>query len=353
MSDFLERLLSHDRYVITTHIRPDGDAIGSQLALGRFLGALGKDVLLVNHDPAPDNLAWLPGTDEIFVFDGALALRERIDAATAFIIVDTNGKDRIGSVSGPLDAGTFETFLIDHHTSPETWFDVARVQDTASSTGEMIYDIIAAHDASLIDTPIAEALYTAIMTDTGSFRFNSVTPHVHRIVADLLERGDISPAPIHTALYDSRSLAGLRLLSRALDTITLAHDGQVAYMMVTLRVMRELGASSDEMEGFVSYALSVEGVKAAVIFLEISTGVKMSFRSKADTYVHEWARHFGGGGHRNASGAFAKSPLDPLVRDVIEAAPRFLDLNTGTNTGPLSGDDADYLALLKQKFHAS
>ncbi len=353
MSDFLERLLSHQHYAITTHIRPDGDAIGSQLALGRFLRKLGKEVVLVNADPAPDNLAWLPGADDIWVFDGSLAQRERIDQATAFIIVDTNGKERIGRVAGPLEAGRAETFLIDHHTNPETWFTHAHVQDTASSTGEMIYDLIAAHDASLIDTPLAEALYTAIMTDTGSFRFNSVTPHVHRIVADILERGDITPAPIHTALYDARSLTGLRLLARSLDTITLVHGGQVAYMLVELRTMQELGASSDETEGFVSYALSIEGVQAAVIFLETAKGVKMSFRSKADTYVHEWARHFGGGGHRNASGAFVTKPLRALVREVMAAAPRFLGIGSGASAEDPTDDDADLLALLRQKFHAS
>ncbi len=352
MSDFLARLLAHDSYAITTHIRPDGDAIGSQLALGRFLRKLGKTVVLVNSDPAPDNLAWLPGADDILVFDGSVAQREKIDAATAFVMVDTNGIDRVGNVKGPLQASRATTFLIDHHTKPETWFDHALVQDTASSTGEMVYDLIAAHDAALIDAPLGEALYTAIMTDTGSFRFSSVTPHVHRIVADILERGDLSPAPIHTALYDSRSLTSLRLLARALDTLTLVHDGQVCYMTVTLRMMRELGASSDEMEGFVSYALSIEGVKAAVLFLEISSGVKMSFRSKADTYVHEWARAFGGGGHRNASGAFAQRPLEPLIRDVMDAAPRYLDLD-GPENAALDDADTDYLTLLRGKFHAS
>lgn len=353
MSDFLERLLAHERYAITTHIRPDGDAVGSQLALGRFLRKLGKQVVLVNADPVPDNLAWLPGADDILVFDGSLAQRERLDAVTAFVIVDTNAKERIGTVGGPLEASGAESFLIDHHTNPETWFTHAHVHDTASSTGEMIYDLIAAHDAALIDAPMAEALYTAIMTDTGSFRFNSVTPHVHRIVADILERGDLTPAPIHTALYDSRSLTGLRLLARSLDTITLVHGGKVAYMVVELRMMRELGASSDETEGFVSYALSIEGVQAAVIFLEISTGVKMSFRSKADTYVHEWARHFGGGGHRNASGAFVSRPLKPLIRDVMAAAPRFLGFEEEAPADQLSGEDADLLNLLRQKFHAS
>lgn len=349
MQGFLDRLLAHERYFITTHLRPDGDAIGSQLALARFLTKLGKHVTLINADPPPDALAWLPGVDAVEVFDGSIRQRELIDAADAVVIVDTNALDRVGKVGAAVKAARGTSYLIDHHTSPEAWFDAALSVDTASSTGELVYGLIEAHDPGLIDTPLAEALYTAIMTDTGSFRFASVTPRVHRIVADLLERGKLSPAPIHVALYDTRRLGALRLLARALETITLAHEGQVATMTLSLRLMRSSDAHSDETEGFVNYALSIGGVKAAVIFLETAAGVKMSFRSKGDTYVHEWARHFGGGGHRNASGAFVTKPLERLIHEVIDVAPRYLAFG-GEGTPP---DDADLLAMLKQKFHAT
>ena len=344
----LRTLLGHDRIVITTHIRPDGDALGSQLALGRFLEGLGKKVTLLNSDPPPYNLGWLPGADDVQVFDGSMAQRKIIDGATALVVADTNALGRLGRLAAPVQHSRALKILIDHHTEPEGWFDLSYARDTASSTGELVYEIIQYHDADLIDAEIATLLYTAIMTDTGSFRFSATTPRLHRIVADLLERGDLSPDPIHAALYDTRSMAGLRLLGRAIDTITLLHEGQVGYMTVSQPMLRDTAASIDEKEGFVNYVLSVEGVKAAVIFTEIEAGTKMSFRSKGATHVDAWARHFGGGGHRNASGAFLEKDLDVAVKEVMGAAPRFLDLDMDVeqNGGSISSEDAAYLDTL-------
>ncbi len=165
------------------------------------------------------------------------------------------------------------------------------------------------------------------MTDTGSFRYGSTTARVHQITADLLERGDIAPEPIHVAIFDTRMPSTLRLLSRALDTITTVYDGQLAYVVVSLDAMNGVGARSDEAEGIVSYPLSMEGVRAAVIFLETPSGIKCSFRSKGALAINGWARAFGGGGHRNAAGAYLRDvPLRDAVDRVIAAAPTHLDL---------------------------
>ncbi len=353
IQQILASLLEGSRFVITTHIRPDGDALGSEIALGQFLGALGKQVTMINAEAPPYNLYWLPGVDEVEVFDGSLNQRERIASADAVIVVDTNARERLGRLASPIRNSAARKLLIDHHTSPEGWFDLAWVRDTASSTGEMIYELIAAYDAGMIDTSIATALYTAIMTDTGSFRYSSVTPAVHRIVADLLERGDIAPAPIHASLFDTRSMEGLRLLGLALESVTLRYEGQVGYMVVSQRMVRDTGSSLDETEGFVNYVLSIEGVKAALIFSETDSGTKVSFRSKGETYVNEWARALGGGGHRNASGAYLKRPLEVVVDEVMAMAPRYLDLEEGAEqeTGDaLSPEDASYLSsLLRMK----
>lgn len=349
--EIIRLLLDHERFFITTHIRPDGDALGSQLALGRFLTKLGKQVTLINSDPPPYNLGWLPGADDIELFDGALSQRQRIDEAEVILILDTNTLERIGRLAKPVQHSTAVKVLVDHHTMPETWFDATYMRDTASSTGELVYELICAHDASLIDADIATLLYTAIMTDTGSFRYNSVTPRLHRIVADLLERGDITPAPVHTAVYDTRSMPGLRLLGRALDSITLRYDDQVGYMVITQRMLRDTGASSDDTEGLVNYVLSIESVKAAVLFYEVDSGTKMSFRSKADVHVNEWARAFGGGGHRNAAGAFVTTPIGATIDAVMDAAPRYLALKFEEPAGgdALSAEDLSYLSMLEMK----
>ncbi|MEZ4699588.1 MAG: bifunctional oligoribonuclease/PAP phosphatase NrnA [Rhodothermales bacterium] len=354
IDQFLAGLLAGQHVVITTHVRPDGDAIGSQLALGLFLQKLGKTVEMINSDPPPMNLGWLPGVREIQTFDQSLAQRERIDRADTIIVVDTNAIDRVGQMAGPIRGSSARKVLIDHHTGPEQWFDAMYVRDTASSAGELVYELIAHHDADLIDASIATPLYAAILTDTGSFRFSSVTPAVHHIVGDLIARGSLSPAEIYTAIYESRSAESLRLLAQVLGTLTLRYQGTVGYIVISQRMLNETRADSEEADGFVNYAMSIEGVRVAVMFLETARGIKISFRSRGETHVHEWARSLGGGGHRNASGAFVeRRPLDDVIAETLERAPRFIDVPADhTGDGELDGEDASYYSsLLASKSH--
>ena len=349
---FLEYLLSNQRIFITTHIRPDGDAIGSQLALGLFLKSLGKDVTMINSDDIPDNLSWMVGTDQILTFDQSIDHRSRLDSADAIVVVDANALDRLGEIGKLIEHSRCSKFLIDHHTNPEPRFDHTYTRVSASSTAELIYELIAAHNPEAINEHIATALYVGIVTDTGSFRFSAVTPELHRIVADIIERGNLSPAPIHTAVYDNRSLSSLRLLSRALSTITLKYNNQVGYMVISQQLLNDLQTDSDQTDGFVNYALSIRTVNVALLFLETAKGTKVSFRSKGDIAINEWARSLGGGGHKNASGAFLKKTLDAAVSEVIESAPRFLNLGVphvndeNTQEDSLSEEDASYLSSL-------
>lgn len=349
IQDILGLIEKHGRFFISTHIRPDGDAVGSELALAHFLKRLGKEVAVINSDPPPMNMDWLPGVEMIQVFDGSLEQREAVNDAEVLFILDTNAMDRLGKLVGPVRNSDGVKALIDHHTHPEAWFDVMFERETASATGELVYEIIAAYDPEMIDATIAMSLYAAIVTDTGSFRYSNVTPALHRAVADILERGDVNPAPIHTAVYDTRSPESLQLLGRVLETITLRFNGEVAYMVITPRMLRETGASSEDTEGFVNYALSIEGVRVAMMFLETEKGTKISFRSKADAHVNEWARAFGGGGHKNASGAYLREPLDEAVEQVVGAAPRFLAVKPEDGSDvSLSDEDATYLSTLME-----
>ena len=358
----LDFLRAHERFVLTTHIGPDGDALGSQLALGHFLRALGKEVTLLNADPAPYNLDWLPGHADVQVFDQRLEQVTALAEADAVVVLDTNDEQRLGRVGPSVRRSGAATLLIDHHTEPERWFDHAFVRQTASATGELVYEILAAHGPTCIDRAIAVNLYTAIMTDTGSFRYGSVTPRLHRIIAALLEEGALdSPAFIHERIYDRRSMPGLRLLGQMLGRIRLRYDGRLGYSVVTQRMVEETGASWDEKRGFVNDVLSIDGVQAAVLFSETNDGAKISFRSEGDVRVDRWARAFGGGGHRNASGAYVRRPNDPAaapfeaaVRDVIAAAPKHLgwaeqhpEEPTFTPSDDLSDDDAAYLDALR------
>jgi phosphoesterase RecJ-like protein len=352
LDDVLALVRENERFFVTTHLSPDGDALGSQIALGRFLQKLGKTVAMINSDEVSYNLDWMPGVDHVEVFDGSMHQREALADAEVVFVLDTNDEERLGKVGTMVRNSTATTVLIDHHLEPEQWFDVECIRDTAAATGELVYEIIEAIDPDLIDEEIATALYTAIVTDTGSFRYSNVSPRLHRIVADILERGEIEPAPIHETIYDRESMPGLRLLGRMLNRIRLRYDGQLAYSVVTQRMVEDTGASWDDKKGFVNYVLSIEGVKAALLFSEVDDGAKISFRSEADVRVDEWARSFGGGGHRNAAGAYVKRPtFEEVIEDVVEAAPRYIEFEDAFATQEeLSPEDAEYLeTLLKSK----
>jgi phosphoesterase RecJ-like protein len=346
---FLAEVLDSRQVVITTHVRPDGDAIGSQLALGLYLEKKGKTVHLLNSDPPPANMGWLPQIRKIVTYDQSIAQRQLVDAADALIVIDTNALDRVGNLAGPVKGSRARKYLIDHHTGPETWFDATYVRDTASSAGELVYELIAHADAGDIDPPIATALYAAILTDTGSFRFSSVSPAVHRIVADLLERGRLDPAGIYAAIYESRSPESLRLLGQVLASMRLQYGGTVGYIVISQRMLNDTRADSEEADGFANYVMMIEGVRVAVMFLETAKGIKVSFRSRGDAHVHEWARSLGGGGHRNASGAFLeRRALDDAISDTMARAPRYVDVPSeaaGDGDG-VSDEDLSYLKTL-------
>lgn len=347
-NDFWSTLQRANSFVLSTHVSPDADALGSMLALGKVLTKLGKKAsYIIADEPAP-NLDWLPLVDDIVFFDGSLGQHKLIAEADAIVVVDTNASHRLGSVGETLRAATAPKFLIDHHPAPEAWFDHTYVRESASSTGELIFELIESH-LDLIDSDIAALLYAAIMTDTGSFRYSNVTPRVHRIIAELIERGDLVPDDIHAALYDTRSLNRLRLLGRALERITLLHGGVLGYLALPKALLQDARAEKGDTEGLVNEILSIDGVNVAVFFHEIEKGTKISFRSRGNYSVTKWAQAFGGGGHKNASGAFVNAPLSEVKAKVLAAAPQYLNLPSDDDD-TVSDDDLQYLNdLLKSK----
>ena len=349
-----DALVAAERVVLTTHLRPDGDAIGSEIALARALMAAGKTVLILNTDAVPRTMDWLveeqpAGLVQLYE-SGNLAQATAVAEADALVVLDANARHRLGPVGDVFAQSGRPVLLVDHHPDPERWFTMSCVRTDASAAAEIVYDLVAGVDPALIDRAVATALYVGIMTDTGSFRYGATTPRTHAIVSDILVRGDLRPEPIHVALFDGRSLASLRLLAAALATIQTHYDGRFATILVTQATIRQTGAFFDETEGLVNYALSLDGVVAAAIFLELPSGVKLSFRSKGDCPINGWATHFGGGGHANASGAYvAGAQLKRLLKDVVDAAPAHVMAPPGSAEASADADlsDAD-LALLAQ-----
>lgn len=346
VADIVQFLKSANRVVISTHTRPDGDAIGSQIALGTFLKGQGKEVWMINSDPMPYNMEWLPGSKDVLQYDHSIEHVEAIASADAVIVVDTNAAHRLGTPGNQLKGSDGRKILIDHHTDPEDWFEMSHRRERASSTGELLYELMAGWNLDGISSEVATALYVAIMTDTGSFRFSNVTPMLHRMTADLLERAGADPAWMHSMVYDRKSPEGMKLLATVLSTQQLYFDGKVGTMVVSRRMLEDTGAPVEETDGFVNMLLSIEGVCVAMLMTETARGTKISFRSKGEWEVHKWAQSMGGGGHRNAAGAFRGESLEDTMQYVIRTAPNYLDVASSDSSASLSEEDAEYLAML-------
>ena len=343
----LEVIRSYDRFLIVTHMRPDGDAVGSQLALGTVLKSLGKKVTMLNSDLVPHNMNWLPGSQTIKRFKGWGSQILAVANAEVILVVDTNALHRLGpAMQKQVQNSQALKVLIDHHTEPEDWFDVQYVREDAVATAEIIYEIIVELDERLLTADVATALYTAIMTDSGSFRFPTVSADSHRVTADLIERGSMDPAEVYEYVYQSRSRTWPRLVSRVLESFTLLHDGQLAYLQLTNRMFKETQTHYDDAEGLIEWAMAVEGVRVVLMMTETRRGVKVSFRSKGDIKVDEWAREVGGGGHPNASGAYFRTDLAHATKRVLEVAARHMAPENEAEEYEMSREDEQYLAAL-------
>lgn len=312
--EFIKTVQNCKHAGVFSHIRPDGDCIGSQVALCRWLQKNGIEVSAFNDDDVPENLLWL--TD---YFPIQKPVDEALARCDLFIVVDGNAPHRFGRYEAWQAEHSLPAMMIDHHPDPEDVFNVTVSVDDASSTCELIYWLYREHDPGQIDTETAQALYTGIITDTGSFQFDSVKPKTLKAAADILERGKFTPNIVAEKVFSSRRLPQLKLLSRALSSIELYMNNQIAVMSVTQSMLDETGTTNADTEGFVNYPLSILGVKAAVLLKDLNEeGVKMSLRSKSDVNVNVWAKELGGGGHKKAAGAWHQGPLQRAVEDTVK-----------------------------------
>lgn len=310
-----DALLSHQTIGVFSHIRPDGDAIGSQIALCIWLEGQGKTVFGFNDDPLPANIEWMKPYFPIKAPD-----RQNLASCDAYLFVDGNDIKRFGTEAENLYESGKPLYMMDHHPDPEPYFNVSVSVPGKSSTAELVYEFICEDDPSQITPNIAKALYAGVMTDTGSFRFNSVHPSTHRCVAHLLESGGFTPDEIHEAVYDNNELRHLRLLGAAMKNIKLFHSNQLAVMSVTQAMLDESGCQQSDTEGFVSFPLSLKQTKAAFLLYEMDGKIKVSLRSKGTLDVNQVARRFEGGGHQKAAGAWHRGPIEQAVEDIIAVA---------------------------------
>jgi bifunctional oligoribonuclease and PAP phosphatase NrnA len=326
MTDFtdLKKIISeHTSFVLSTHVNPDADAIGSELALYMFLRKLEKRVKIINHNATPYNLEFLDTKHVIEKFN-AEHHTGIINDFEVFILVDLNSAARVKSMESVFRSFKGAKVCIDHHQDPENVFDFIFGGTEYCATSEIVYELIKQYENVDLDYKIADQLYAGIMTDTGSFRFERTSAHVHQIIADLLSRG-VNPTEMYDNIYNQFKFGRVKLLGEALHSITLDQTKQIAYMTVTHRDLDKYSASEDDVDGFVNYCLSIQGVKVGILFYELNDGIKISFRSKGDITVNKLAAEFNGGGHINASGArLYHVKLHEIIEKVLHSSQKYL-----------------------------
>jgi bifunctional oligoribonuclease and PAP phosphatase NrnA len=315
----IERLRGAERIAMTTHVNADGDGTGSQAALAHWLVAQGRKVRVVNPTRFPETFRFLiPDSD--MIADAATTAGERALAeADLLVVLDTAEAGRIGRVAKCI--GTLPAVIIDHHVQVDGSLEGTSLTDvTACATGELIFDLLIAAGAPRPwPQHIIEGIYTAIVTDTGSFRFANSTPRAHAIAGDLIAQG-VDPELMYRRIFAAVPLRRIELLRHALQHLEIDAAHAITWITIERGVMERLGATSEDLDGIIEHARSIEGTEVAILFRETADGsTKVSLRSAGDADVNAIARQFGGGGHVKASGALLAERLVTARQRVLEA----------------------------------
>jgi len=313
---------SSGKIVITTHHKPDGDAMGSSLGLYHLLKNAGIDSQVITPTDYAEFLHWLPGNDTVVVHEADKPKsKELINAAEYIFCLDFNALGRINEMGDYIQHSDAKIVMIDHHQDPQDFDHERFVEIGASSTCELIYKYAHKHlDASYMNKDMGECIYTGLITDTGSFRFGSTTSSTIRTAADLMDIG-VVPATIYNRLFDQNRLDRLQLLGYFLaNKIELIEDGKVALAHFTSEELSRYNVITGDTEGFVNYGLSIKGVQLSALIIDRDYLVKMSFRSTDVFPCNEFsAEFFNGGGHKNAAGGASEDSLENTLTKFKES----------------------------------
>lgn len=327
IDQFRDLLRQPKRIVITTHIKPDADALGSSLGLANFLLATGHSVTVITPTDYPAFLSWMKGNEDVINFDDGNEQRSArlVEEAEVIFCLDFSTLTRIEKL-GELVAGSSAIkVLVDHHLNPGDFADYMFWTTEAAATAELVYDLIAdLGGVEYVDKDIAECLYAGIMTDTGSFRHRSTSSKVHRTVAELIDRGaDVTR--VSKLIYDNNSVDRLKFLGFAFsERLEVIPESKVAYFAISKDDLRRFNSQNGDTEGLVNYALSIRGIIMAATIIEREDKVKLSFRSIGDFSVNEFAReNFNGGGHKNAAGGSSELSLSATIEKFRRLLPLY------------------------------
>lgn len=327
--DFLRKKIHTGSYgLILTHQNPDGDAIGSSLGLKHALDLAGVSSQVVVPNDFPAFLKWIPGSDDILVFErNKKSIVDLIQKADFIFFLDFNDISRIPRIEKHIRNSKAFRVLIDHHPDPGNFADMVISDVSVSSTAELVYLFIKqVFGKELIDRTVSECLYTGIMTDTGSFSFNSSNPSTYEVLSEILSYG-IDKDQIYSNVYDNFSEQRMKLLGYCLDKkMVVLLDLQSAYITLTNEEKKNYGFQPGDSEGFVNYPLSVKDIYFSAFFMENGQKVKISFRSKGNIPANLFAsRYFSGGGHRNAAGGESELTMEKTIEKFTGLLPGFFD----------------------------
>ncbi len=313
--------------VITAHKGPDGDAIGSALAMFHFLVQINKNVIVCLPDDAPHYLKCLAGSDQIILFDKNPDLvTEKLNEADLVFCLDYNAPERLGKEMGEvLLKSNAKRILIDHHPNPTDFCDIVYSEISSSSTAQLVYEVIEnTGNKKFLNHDLGAAIYLGLVTDTGSFRFPSVSARTHEIVAELI-KGGLKHYLVHEQVFDTNTIDKLRLRGFAIaDKLELVSDTPVGIISLSKNDLNRFNYQSGDTDGLVNTILSISGIEVACLFMEKSDGVKISFRSKGDFFVNELAaNHFSGGGHKYAAGGIYIGSLENAITTFKKLIPNY------------------------------
>ncbi len=314
---------SKTTFVLTTHINPDGDGLGSEVALALYLSGKGKSVSIINQSETPAYYKFMHALFPIATFSAAKH-GSIIKDAEVIVALDTNSPARFSAMKELVMESRANKICIDHHLDREEFADLYLIDEKATATGEIVYNLLKFLDSGAITKPIAEAIYAAIMTDTGSFRFPKTDVETHHIIADLLLHG-ADPTEIYQKIFEESPVNKLKLLGRALTSLSVVHGGKVATMVLLRKDFSETQTAEEDTDNMINHAMSIGGVRVGLMFIELENGVKVSFRSKGDIAINALAKEFGGNGHKNAAGArIHGGTLSDVVKKVTERAGEYV-----------------------------
>ena len=315
----IESLLATPKKIaIIPHRNPDGDAMGSTLALYHFLSKNNHQTTVISPNEFPDFLAWLPGSETIQIFEKDREnCTQILEQADIVFTLDFNAFHRVGEMEKVLELLDTTFIMIDHHQKPDDYATYMYSDTSFGSTCEMVYNFISFLDKKdQIDKTIGTCIYTGILTDSGSFRFPNTTGNTHRIVAELIDLG-VENTAIPNLLFDNSSYHRLQLLGKALQNLKVLPEHKTSYTTLTQAELNSFNYVKGDTEGIVNYGLSIKGIQFTAIFIENSDEniIKISFRSQGDFDVNEFARsHFNGGGHRNAAGGKSEVSMEETIK---------------------------------------